>query len=211
MFAGMFHQFGAPLPMPTRVLMGIATTMNSPLAAVAAPGVGLTVALAIVTSARFSGERFDRLRLRIPILGAILRMAIVARIARMVGMLLRCGVSILPSIDASLAACGSPLYAAALRQIADGLRRGEVLHLCMSRCGLFDPLLVALVAAGDETGTVDKMLLAAADYLDVEVEAALAAFAAVVEPTLIAVLGLVVGFIVFSIFLPLYSLIGSLS
>ncbi|MGH7660371.1 MAG: type II secretion system F family protein [Vulcanimicrobiaceae bacterium] len=138
-------------------------------------------------------------------------MAIVARIARMVGLLLGCGLSILPSIDAALPVCGSPSYAAGLRRIADGLRRGDGLHLCMARSGLFEPLLLALIAVGDETGTVDKMFLVAAEYLDIEVEAGLAAFAALVEPTLIGILGFVVGLIVFSIFLPLYALIGSLT
>jgi type IV pilus assembly protein PilC len=211
MFAGMFQQLGARLPMPTRVLLSFAKVLNSPALPVAMAAVGLIILLTVGATSRFGRERLDRFRLGIPVLGSILRMAAISRIARMLGMLLRCGVSILPSIDAALPLCGSALYAAGLRQIGDGLRRGEPLHLCMTRCGLFNPLLLALVAAGDETGTVDKMLLAAADYLDVEVEAGLTAFAALVEPALISFLGLIVGFIVFSIFLPLYALIGSLA
>lgn len=211
MFAGMFHQLGAPLPIPTRILLSFASVLSSPAVIVATIAVGLGAFLAVGSSNRFAGERLDRVRLRIPIVGAILRMATISRIARMLGMLLRCGVSILPAIDAAMPVCGSPVYATGLRQIGEGLRRGETLHLCMNRCGLFDQLILALVAAGDESGTVDKMLLVAADYLDVEVEGALRAFAALVEPALIGLLGLIVGFIVFSIFLPLYALIGSLA
>lgn len=211
MFAGMFRQFGTPLPMPTRVLVAFANFLNSPTFVLAALGLGLSAFFAIGMTSRFRVEYIDRFRFRIPVLGPILRMATTARIVRMLGMLLRCGVGILPSINTALPICGSPLYAAGLRQIADGLRHGEALHLCMSRSGLFEPLLLTLVATGDETGTVDRMLLVAADYLDVEVEAGLDAFAALIEPALIGVLGLIVGFIVFSIFLPLYALIGSLA
>lgn len=210
MFAGMFRQFGAPLPMPTRVLLTFATGLESPATLLAACGLSAILFIAFRAASRFRGVPLDRFRFGIPVLGAILRMAVVARIVRMLGMLLGCGLSILPSIDTALPVCGSPLYAAGLRQIADGLRRGDALHLCMTRCGLFDPLLLALVAAGDESGTVDKMLLVAANYLDVEVETGLTAFAALVEPALIGFLGLIVGFIVCSIFLPLYALIGSL-
>ena len=210
MFAEMFRQFGTPLPMPTQVLIGFSKLVNSPTVLVAVSGLVLVSFLAIRMASRFRGERLDRIRFRIPILGPIFRMAVIARIARMLGMLLRCGVNILPAIDTALPICGSPMYADGLRQVADALRKGEPLHLSMTRSGLFDPLLLALVAAGDESGTVDKMLLAAADYLDVEVAAGLDAFAALVEPALIGFLGLIVGFIVFSIFLPLYTLIGSL-
>ena len=211
MFAEMFRQFGTPLPMPTQILIGCSKFLNSPAVFVAASALGALSALAMGMAGRFRGERLDRFRFAFPFLGPILRMSVIARIVRMLGMLLRCGVNILPSIDTALPICGSPLYAGGLRQIANSLRQGEALHVCMSRCGLFDPLLLALVAAGDETGAVDRMLLAAADYLDVEVAAGLEAFAALVEPAMIGFLGLIVGFIVFSIFLPLYALIGSLA
>ena len=211
MFADMFRQLGAPLPAPTKLLLGVAALLGSPtfLAAASLIFAGLLLSLGAANS--FANERIDRMRLAAPVFGPLMRMTVVARIARTLGMLLRCGVDMLSSIDAALPVCGSASYATGLRQIADGLRRGESLHQCMARSRLFEPLLLALVTAGDESGTVDRMLLTAAEYLDVEVESALTAIASLVEPALICILGLVVGLIVFSIFLPLYALIGSLA
>ncbi|MGH7683437.1 MAG: type II secretion system F family protein, partial [Vulcanimicrobiaceae bacterium] len=106
MFAGMFRQFGAPLPMPTRVLLSLSTILNSPGFLIAISCVAFLICVVVRTTIRFREESLDRVRLGIPFWGRIVRMAIVARIARMVGLLLGCGLSILPSIDAALPVCG---------------------------------------------------------------------------------------------------------
>ncbi|MBV8152352.1 MAG: type II secretion system F family protein [Candidatus Eremiobacteraeota bacterium] len=213
LFAEMFAKFGVSVPAPTRMLVSVGR-------ALAAPGPWLALAIACIGVAAMlirlhqdsNGKLlFDRIRLRIPVFGALVRAAAVARIARMLGALLRSGVGILAALEVLGPVAGSPIYAAALAQVADALRRGEPLMVPMRRTGAFDPLVVALVGAGEETGAVDQMFLAVADYLDVEVEATIATLAAILEPALIVFLGCVVGLIVFSIFIPLYGLIGSIS
>ena len=106
---------------------------------------------------------------------------------------------------------GSPAYAAALERADLALRAGEPLTAPLEASRLFDPLAVALVRVGEETGLVDEMLLHVAAYFESDVEAAIATLGAVLEPALIVALGGVVGFIVFSVFIPLYALIGSVS
>jgi type II secretory pathway component PulF len=129
----------------------------------------------------------------------------------MLGALLRSGVGVLTAIDVVGPVSGSSTYQRALSQVSDSLRRGEGMHRALQETALFDPLTLALVGVGEESGSLDSMLLAAANYLDVEVEAAITALVSVLEPALIGAVGVVVAFIVFSIFLPLYGLIGSIT
>jgi type IV pilus assembly protein PilC len=210
MFASLFERFGAPLPLPTRALLGAGAWLASPRAVLLA-GAGALVAFAALRAYRRSPAVWDRARLRVPAIGALLRHAVIARVTRMLGILLRSGVGMLAAIDVVAPVAGSALYANALAGVQTALRRGESLHQAMRRSALFDPLTLALVGVGEETGALDVMLLKAADYLDVEVEARLASLAALIEPALIGFLGVAVGLIVFSIFLPLYGLMGSIS
>jgi type IV pilus assembly protein PilC len=91
------------------------------------------------------------------------------------------------------------------------LRAGEPLSAPLAQSGAFDPLFLALVRVGEETGTLDDMLVKIAEYFESDIESALAVLSATIEPVLVIVLGAIVGTIVFSVFLPLYSLIGSLA
>jgi type IV pilus assembly protein PilC len=106
---------------------------------------------------------------------------------------------------------GSPVHTAALGNVAIALREGEALTPPLTATRIFDPMLIALVGVGEETGMLDVMLPKAADYFESDVAAAIATLGAVIEPALIAVLGVIVGLIVYSVFIPLYSLIGSVS
>ena len=146
-----------------------------------------------------------------PVFGPLLHKTITARIARMLGTLLRSGIELVAAIDVVRPVAGSPAYAAALERVDVALRAGDTLTTPLEAARLFDPLAVALVRVGEETGLLDEMLLKIAAYFETDVEAAIATLGAVIEPALIGVLGAVVGFIVFSVFIPLYALIGSVA
>ena len=153
----------------------------------------------------------DRVRLRLPIVGSLLHKSIMARISRMLATLLRSGIELVTAIDVIVPVAGSALYAQAFERVNAALREGEPLTAPLMDAKLFDPMFVALVHVGEETGLIDEMLFKIAEYFESDVEAAIATLGAVIEPALIVFLGGVVGFIVFSIFIPLYSLIGSVS
>ena len=211
MFAALFARLSVPLPLPTQILLGLGSALRStvtlPVIAVAVAG---TVAVARLSARRF-GVFLDRLKISAPFVGVVIRHAAVARIARMLAALLRCGVGVLTAIDAVGPVSGSATYCTALSRVGDSLRRGDGMHYALQQTELFDSLTLALVSVGEESGALDSMLLAAANYLDVEVEAAISALMAVIEPALIGVVGFVVALIVLSIFLPLYGLIGSIT
>jgi len=211
MFASLFARFSVPLPWPTRMLLELGGLLSSPGTV---PILAVTLASAVAAFRLARPEyvaAFDRIRLGIPLVGAVVRHAIVARIARLLGALLRSGVGVLTAIEVVAPVSASVAYGQALSGVGDELRRGNTMRDALQRTALFDPLTLALVGVGEESGSLDVMLIAAANYLDVEVEASIATLVSVIEPALIGVVGFVVALIVFSIFLPLYGLIGSIT
>ena len=156
-------------------------------------------------------QLLDRARLQLPVVGPLLRKAIGARVARTLGTLLRSGVELVSAIEAVAAVAGSATYARAFKNINTELREGAPFTRALTHAKQFDPLFLALVRVGEETGLLDEMLLNIAQHFETDVEATIATLGAVLEPALIMVLGTIVGFIVCSIFIPLYSLIGSVS
>ncbi len=211
MFASLFARFSVPLPWPTRMLLDLGDALSS-VKGLSILAIAIASVVALFGFYRLKrGAAFDRLKLNLPLVGVVIRHAVVARVTRMLGVLLRSGVGVLTAIDVVAPVSGSRTYRRALLQVSDALRRGEGMHRALQQTALFDQLTLALVGVGEESGALDAMLLAAANYLDIEVEAAIAALVALLEPALIAVVGFVVGLIVFSIFLPLYGLIGSIT
>ncbi len=211
MFSTLFASFHVPLPLSTRVLMSLGETASQPTAFVAAVALaGLAAAAGAWTNRSRAGRyAFDRFRLSLPVAGSLLRKTIVARFARMLGTLVHSGIELSAALDVVLPVTGSPVYTAALARVAVALREGEALTPPLTATGLFDPMLLALIGVGEETGMLDVMLPKAAEYFESDVAAAIAALGAVIEPALIAFLGVIVGLIVYSVFIPLYSLIGS--
>jgi type IV pilus assembly protein PilC len=213
MFSEMFASFHADLPPITKLLIAVGVTLSQPwMWAACTVGMGIAFATLRVTANTDSGAlALDDVRLRIPYVGGLVRKATTARIARMLGCLLRSGVTLLASIEVTIPVTSSPRFAASLESVHAALREGDSLSRPLKQVRLFDPLFVALVGVGEETGTVDEMLMKIADYFDADIDAAIAALGAVIEPVLVISLGGVVGFIVLAIFLPLYSLIGSIN
>ncbi|MDQ6941357.1 MAG: type II secretion system F family protein [Candidatus Eremiobacteraeota bacterium] len=213
MFAQMFDAFHAELPATTRALLTVGDALQRPATWIGGVVIVVLAGGAVAAAARTvrGALALDHLRLRLPVFGPLLHKAITARIARMLATLLRSGIELVTAIDVVRPVAGSPAYAAALRNVDVALRAGDALTIPLEASRIFDPLAVALVRVGEETGLLDEMLLKVAAYFETDVEAAVATLGAVIEPALIGVLGGVVGFIVFSVFIPLYSLIGSVA
>jgi type IV pilus assembly protein PilC len=213
MFAQMFDAFHAELPATTRALLAAGEVLQRPAAWVLCAAAIALAGGAVTATARTErgALALDRLRLRLPVFGPLLHKTITARIARMLATLLRSGIELVTAIEVVRPVAGSPAYAAALERVDVALRAGDALTVPLQAARLFDPLAVALVRVGEETGLLDEMLLKVAAYFETDVEAAIATLGAVIEPALIGALGCVVGFIVFSVFIPLYALIGSVS
>jgi len=209
--ARLFAEMSVPLPPTTHCLLAIGAALRSPTTlgigiAVAAFAAGAALAL---RGARVAALSAERVTFRLPLLGTLRRAVVVARVARTLGSLLRSGLPALDAIELSAQSAGSPTAAIALRDLRHSLREGDGLSQRLVTGGFFPPLFVQMVRIGEECGTLDALLDSVAEFYDVEAEAALHALTTLIEPTLIALLGGVVAAIALSVFLPLYSLIGS--
>jgi type IV pilus assembly protein PilC len=213
MFADLFASFHVELPLSTRILLWLGASVATPAAWLALVLGGGAAAIALVMTARDPRGAIvlDRLRLAMPFAGSLLRMSIHARFARMLATLVRSGVELTRALDVVRPVMGSPVYGAALASVALALREGEALTPPLAATRVFDPMLISLVGIGEETGMLDVLLEKSADYFEADVAAAIATLGSVIEPALIVGLGCVVGLIVSSVYVPLYSLIGSIS
>jgi type IV pilus assembly protein PilC len=212
-FATLFDSFHVDLPPSTRMLVVLGDAASRPAAWSILIEAGSVAVAGAAVAARTDDGRlfFDRLRLSLPVVGELLRKSVLARFARMLGTLTHSGIELSAALDAVLPVTGSPVHERALRSVAVALREGEAFTPPLAATGTFDPMLIALIGIGEETGMLDELLSKAADYFEADVAAAIAALGSVIEPALIAVLGAVAGTIVYSVYVPLYSLIGSVS
>ncbi|MCG8404592.1 MAG: type II secretion system F family protein [Phycisphaerales bacterium] len=162
---------------------------------------------------QFHGGRFflDTVKLKVPILGNILMKTAVARFTRTLGTLISAGVPILEAITITKDTSGNEVYVRALGRVHDSIREGESFAAPLKATKVVDNLVVNMVDVGEETGDLDKMLTKVADNYDDEVETLVAGLVAMLEPVLVIILGVIVGFIVIALFLPMVSLINSLS
>ncbi|HTX60388.1 MAG TPA: type II secretion system F family protein, partial [Verrucomicrobiae bacterium] len=212
-FSAMFEQMHVPLPWGTQMLVAVGRTFGSPIFWIAVPAAALASLGAARASIRREGTlalALDRIRLRLPAVGAIVRKAATSRFARTLGLLLRSGIDAAAALELAGGVTGSLVYRRALRDLPDALRRGDTLLVALQGSGLFDGIALTLVRAGEESGTLDAMLVHLATHYDVDVESALATLGSVIEPILICIVGAIVGCIVAAILIPLYSLIGSI-
>lgn len=213
MFATLFASFRVDLPAPTRVLFTLGDALGHPVPWLVMLGSAALLAGAFGAAYRSADGRLalDRMRLRIPIVGTLIRKAIAARFARMLGTLIHAGVQLSHALEAVIPVTDSPVHAAALQRVGLALGEGQTLAEPLAAAGLFDPMLVALVGVGEETGMLDTMLTKGAEYFEADLAATIETLGSVIEPALIVVLGVIVGSIVFSIFMPLYALVGSVT
>lgn len=206
-FADLFADFDAPLPGPTRVVVAASDGLRDH-AVVWLLGLGVTVVgVRVLLVSERGAALWDRLRLRVPVLGDLARKGASARAARTLATLLQSGVPLVEALGVAAAAAENRVVRAAL---ADGRRRverGSPLEPPLRRAGVFPPLLVDMVGVGEATGRLDEVLDRTADHFEREVDAAVESLTSVIEPALVVVLGVVVGGILVAIYLPMFDLV----
>jgi type IV pilus assembly protein PilC len=155
--------------------------------------------------------RVDGILLRMPVLGTIVRKVAVARFCRTLSTLMSSGVPILDGLDITARASGNAVIETAIRQVRSRIERGETIAVPLRATGVFPPMVAQMVGAGESTGALDAMLAKIAEFYEEEVDVAVAGLLTMLEPALICVLGLIVGGIVISMYMPMFSLISRLS
>ena len=203
---------GEVLPLPTRIVMAISNFLAG-WGGLALLGVIIGVAIAVRTYYKTEKGRWqiDALLLKLPIFGSILRKIAVARFSRILSTLLSSGVPILQSLDITARTAGNVIIEDAILKIRAGVERGENFVEPLKATDVFPHMVGQMVGVGEQTGALDAMLGKIADFYEDEVDTAIADLLAMIEPALIAFLGVTIGSIVISMYLPLFTLIGKLA
>src|SRR5687768_2361126 len=203
---------GELLPLPTRIVMGI----SGFLAGWGGLGTLVTsIMLAVGTKFYYKTKKgrwqIDTLLLKLPIFGSILRKIAVARFSRILSTLLSSGVPILQSLDITAKTAGNVVIENAIVKVRAGVERGENFVEPLKATNVFPHMVGQMIGVGEQTGALDAMLGKIADFYEEEVDSAIADLLAMIEPALIAFLGVTIGSIVVSMYLPLFTLIGKLA
>ena len=211
-FAKMFQGLGADLPLPTKIVIALSNFIGSIF------GFLLLVALvgSIVGLKAWYGTKqgrfvLDTIVLKLPVLGILMRKIAVARFTRTLGTLISSGVPILEGLDITAKTAGNAVVEKALQQVRRSLEEGKSLTEPLKESEVFPGMVTQMIAVGEQTGAMDAMLSKIADFYEEEVDAAVKDLLTALEPIMIVFLGLVVGGVVISMYLPLFSLIGKLS
>lgn len=208
-FQTMFASAGMPLPLPTRMVIAASEIARSYWWVLLA---ALTVGVWAAGRA-YGTERgrlaMDGLVLSIPFVGMLMRKAAVARFTRTLGTLVASGVSILTGLEVTARAAGNRVIEDAVMKSRASIAGGDTIAGPLEASGVFMPMVVRMVEVGEQTGGLDEMLARIADFYDREVDSALEALIAMIEPAMILVLGVVVGGMIVAMYLPIFDMIGA--
>jgi len=198
------------LPMPTRILMSISGFIKGLFTSIPGWIVLAAIVVGFYRLVKWTGTtgrlQYDMFKLRIPILGSVLRTIAVGRFARTLGALTKGGVTILEALEVVRDTLGNELLGREIDTVAEKVKRGEPLADPLGESGYFPPLLVQIVAVGEQTGKLDELLLNAADTFDSEADSAINKFMSIFPAILILLLALVIGFIIAATLLPIIAM-----
>ncbi len=207
-FAAMYSRFKTELPMPTRVLIGINFVVQNYWYLVLL-GVALLVGGVIWYLRTQNGRwQWDRIKLKLPVFGMLFRKVAFSRFARVFGAMQKSGISMILTLEIVAETVGNVVIARVVDQMREDLREGKGLVEPMEASGMFPPLVIQMIAVGEETGNLDTMLGKVSDYYDMDVEYTLRNLSTLIEPILLLFLGGMVLFMALGIFLPMWNMIS---
>lgn len=214
-FKDIFLDFDVQLPKVTLVLMGVSDWFvhgRPPGWAVVLFGpVAIFFGYKLIRSSQGGRYVVDFIMLRIPIFGTLVEKSAVSRFTRTLGTLINAGVPILEAVNITRDTAGNEVYSRAMEKVHDSIREGESVAAPLRSGKICDGMVTNMIDVGEETGELDKMLLKVADNYEEEIDVAVASLVSLLEPIMVLCLGGIVGFIVIALFMPLVSLISSVS
>ena len=206
-FEQLFTSFGADLPAFTRLVVNLSEFMQEWWWLVFGGAIGAVVGIlqAKKRSRKFS-RFFDRVLLKLPIVGTIMHKASIARYARTLSTMFAAGVPLVEALESVAGATGNVVYSDAVLMIRDSVATGQQLQFAMSQTGLFPNMVEQMVAIGEESGALDTMLSKVADFYEQEVDDAVDALSSLLEPLIMSILGILIGGLVVAMYLPIFKL-----
>jgi type IV pilus assembly protein PilC len=210
-FANLFAGLGVALPLPTRIVMGLSGFVQSFWWVVIAVSVGLVFGVKYIRKHPRGRYYFDKMLLHLPVIGMLLRKIAVGRFTRTLGTLITSGVPILEGLAITAKTSGNAVLEEALMKVRKAIEEGRTIVDPLRECGVFPNMVTQMIGVGEATGAMDNMLQKIADFYEEEVDSATKNMLAMLEPAIIGILGVTVGGIVISLYMPLFALIGKLA
>ncbi len=205
-FAGMYADLGGSLPLPTRIALAISDILTG-FGGLALFILSAAVAFVFIRWARTGEGRkvWGRFVLKVPLgIGGVVRKVAIARCVRTLGSLISSGAPILQALEIAATSAGNPVVEAALLRSRDAIRQGAPIHAPLETEPVFPPMVVRMIAVGEETGNLDGMLSKIADFYESEVDNIVKSLTSIIEPVMILIVGAVVGAIIISMYLPMF-------
>src|SRR6201988_4719997 len=210
-FANLFAGLGVNLPLPTRIVMGLSGFVQGFWWIFLVGGVGIVFGLKQVRKHPRGRYYFDKVLLYLPVVGTLLRKIAVGRFTRTLGTLITSGVPILEGLAITARTSGNAVLEEALMKVRKAIEEGRTIVDPLKECGVFPNMVTQMIGVGEATGAMDSMLQKIADFYEEEVDAATKDMLAMLEPVIIGVLGLTIGGIVVSLYMPLFAMIAKLA
>lgn len=211
-FEAIFHDMlgDKPLPAITLFIIGLSGFMQNHWAILLGLLLGIIILYKLVARTRAGRTGLDRVKLRAPLFGDLIRKTSISRFSRTLGTLVTSGVPILHALTITRETAGNLVIARAISQVHDSVKEGESIVHPLEASGAFPPMVISMIDVGEETGQLPEMLLKIAEVYDDEVDNSVAALTSLLEPIMIVLLALIVGTIVIALFMPLISIISGL-
>jgi type IV pilus assembly protein PilC len=210
-FANLFAGLGVTLPLPTRIVMGLSAFVGHFWWFCIVGAVALVFGIKQIRKHPKGRYAFDALLLKLPVLGLLLRKIAVARFTRTLGTLITSGVPILEGLAITARTSGNSVLQEALMKVRKAIEEGRTIVDPLKESGVFPNMVTQMIGVGEATGAMDSMLQKIADFYEDEVDSATKDLLAMLEPMIIGMLGLTIGGIVISLYMPLFSMIAKLA
>jgi len=205
-FKGIFDMLGGELPLPTRILIGASDLVRKYFLFTAAAFVALGFVMQKVVNTEKGHYQVDAQKLKFPVLGPLFIKVAVAKFSRTFSTLVKSGVSVLNALDIVAKTSGNKVIEAAVMHCRSSVRDGEPISKPLIKSGVFPPMVCRMISVGEQTGQLEKMLTKIADFYDEQVDAAVSGLTSMIEPLVIAFLGIIIGGIVISLFMPIFKI-----
>jgi type IV pilus assembly protein PilC len=208
-FENMFNSAGIELPLPTRIVIMLSRGLKGYWYLIVGAAIGLFVSIKRYYATPGGKLNIDRLMLKMPVLGDVLRKSAVSRFTRTLGTLISSGVSILDGLEITAKTSGNRVIQDAIMESRTSIAGGETIAAPLKKSAVFPPMVISMIAVGEQTGGLDEMLTKIADFYDEEVDAAVSGLLALMEPVMIVFLGVVVGGMVVAMYLPIFDMVNA--
>jgi len=205
-FKNIFASFGADLPFPTRVLLNISDLMKKFFYIFIIIPVGGFIGYKRASKIPKVRFQMDALTLKLPIVGLMLRKVAIAKFSRTLGTLIKSGVPIMQALETVAKTAGNLVIEKAIMDARDEVKKGEHMAGPLKKSGQFPPMVIQMISVGEQTGNLDTMLVKIAEFYDSEVDVAVKSLTSMIEPLVMAFLGVVIGGIVIAMFLPMFEM-----